>query len=470
MTQEEQLKSCEVCMNRTFDPEQGIVCGLTGNKPAFEDVCPNYTEDASALEDVAKRKVEAEKPAEIHGLFAFFLYFAVPVGAIATIISFFANYNSADYAGSRCLKAFDIVYLIFYLYFAFYTIYAFIKRKPDAVFFAKYLLIVLFLSNLVVLFTGSTDNGMMNNVGRLIGSLIWSVIFYVFLSTSEDVEDRIPKKTRGVKGLNKTLFILSLVLPILLFIGGIVELYGRNGAFASAEDQIEIVCKQNKASYPEDLGDGLFTTDMRVSDKKLVMEYMFQGVSKEAFSDSQLALMGFSGEEQMKMILPSLTSEDPIFPLMVKAGYDAEWRYNDEDGNFLYSVSVPNDLIASSLKDGYSYKTPREVFDRILSAFSEELPYELEEDCKVRHIDLSDDGSTLHYDILLVNTNSSMLAGLTPSYLKEYFTELLPYIQDAPLTVAKANEKNISFDFHADSNPMWKMSARFTSNDYSVED
>ena len=113
MTSEERVQKCQVCTKRKFDPASGIVCGLTGEKPGFEESCADYEEDSVAVVDEAKRKAEAEKPSEISGLLAFFLYFVIPVGIIATVISFIANYNSADYAGSFCLKAFDIVYLLF---------------------------------------------------------------------------------------------------------------------------------------------------------------------------------------------------------------------------------------------------------------------------------------------------------------------------------------------------------------------
>ena len=467
MTSEERIQKCQVCTKRKFDPASGIVCGLTGEKPSFEESCVDYEEDSVAVEDEAKRKIEVEKPSEISGLLAFFLYFVIPVGIIATVICFFANYNSADYSGSVCLKAFDITYLLFYLYFAIYTIYAFIKRKPDAVFFAKYLLIVLFLSNLLVLFLGADDNSFMNSTARLVGALIWGVIFYTYLFVSEDVKDRIPKETRKVKGLNKILFILSIVLPILLFVGGILEIVGKNGGFAGVEKQIELACERNRASFPSYSGNGIVSTDMRVEGKQLVMEYMNEDVTKDDIDPLMIELTKLSAEEKIKKSLASLTKQDAIFPMLVKAGYDVAWRYIDSEKEFLYSFSIPTESIAASLEPDYSYETPKESFAKIFDTYEKALPYELFEDCTVRGISLSDDGKTLRYDLLLNNTSNSILAGLTPSYLKDYMTELLPLMQvDVPLIVAEINGKDISFDFHADGNSMWKMSAKFTPKDY----
>ena len=464
MTREEKIKYCSVCKNRKLDIDRGIICSLTGDIALFENECENLVVDQ---EEVARQESEKDKAPEIKGFFAFFVYWAIPISLILTLISFISNFNSADYAGSFFLKAFDVVFILFYVYFCVYTIYAFAKRKPDAVFFAKYLLIILFLSNLLSLLGGTTGDGYFDSVPRMFTSMLWSIIFFVFLCCSEDVRDRIPKETRKVKGLNKVLFILSIVLPIVLMVLGIGEIAGKSGAFASAEKQIEMVCEQNKASFPSYQGNGLTSTDMYGEGKQLVYEFMNEDVSKDDIDPVVIELTKLSTEEKMKKVLSSLTSKDAIFPLLEKAGYDIVWKYNDGEGRFLYSFVIPKDLIASSMKPGYSYETPKETYGRIFDSYRKGLPYELLEDCTVRDISLSEDGNTLRYDLMLNNTNTSVLASLTPSYLKDYMTELLPMMQeDAPFVVAEINGKDISFDFHADCNSMWKMSARFTPKDY----
>jgi uncharacterized RDD family membrane protein YckC len=41
------LNFCRKCTNRKFDTSQGIVCGLTNQKPYFESECDGYIEDVS---------------------------------------------------------------------------------------------------------------------------------------------------------------------------------------------------------------------------------------------------------------------------------------------------------------------------------------------------------------------------------------------------------------------------------------
>ena len=36
---------CKYCNNRKFDTQKGIICSITGFKPDFDAVCPNYDED-----------------------------------------------------------------------------------------------------------------------------------------------------------------------------------------------------------------------------------------------------------------------------------------------------------------------------------------------------------------------------------------------------------------------------------------
>ena len=42
MEMEEKIKICKICKNKSFSDEKGIVCGLTGEKPTFENECPDF--------------------------------------------------------------------------------------------------------------------------------------------------------------------------------------------------------------------------------------------------------------------------------------------------------------------------------------------------------------------------------------------------------------------------------------------
>lgn len=56
MTREEQLQFCRVCKNKKMDLHKGIVCALTNEKPAFNNECEHYNEDADAVIKLGDKK------------------------------------------------------------------------------------------------------------------------------------------------------------------------------------------------------------------------------------------------------------------------------------------------------------------------------------------------------------------------------------------------------------------------------
>lgn len=59
MDRDERLKFCDVCTNRTFSSEKGLICNLTGEQASFELSCENYTPDTSAIERAEREELEA---------------------------------------------------------------------------------------------------------------------------------------------------------------------------------------------------------------------------------------------------------------------------------------------------------------------------------------------------------------------------------------------------------------------------
>ncbi|MCT4663762.1 MAG: inorganic phosphate transporter [Flavobacteriales bacterium] len=49
MTREEQLEFCKKCTNRAFSIDTGIICKLTKEPANFENSCPNFNVDNSAI-------------------------------------------------------------------------------------------------------------------------------------------------------------------------------------------------------------------------------------------------------------------------------------------------------------------------------------------------------------------------------------------------------------------------------------
>ncbi|UII23394.1 hypothetical protein [Fulvivirga ligni] len=56
MERSEQLKFCQACLNRQFDINKGVICGLTNDIATFEGHCPSYAEDFKAAEELKQRE------------------------------------------------------------------------------------------------------------------------------------------------------------------------------------------------------------------------------------------------------------------------------------------------------------------------------------------------------------------------------------------------------------------------------
>ena len=206
MTLEEKLKVCSICKNRKHSIKEGLVCGKTGTKPAFADECPDFDIDIAEQERLKKNTAElAEADHRRSGAFGFYIGF-IAAGALAFIMTFlaYAPFTLAD------LLSLPFLFAIFYVYFSAYAIYAYIEKKSDAIFIAKYLSVILFLAGLPILFTGNLTD-IIFNLGVPVG-------FFLFLTYSKEINKRMPKEERKLTNLNKVVVILSAVVLVLLWI------------------------------------------------------------------------------------------------------------------------------------------------------------------------------------------------------------------------------------------------------------
>lgn len=60
MERQHQLKFCQICKNRRFDLQKGIICGLTDEYATFETDCEEYAVDHDAYEK-QKEKDDARR-------------------------------------------------------------------------------------------------------------------------------------------------------------------------------------------------------------------------------------------------------------------------------------------------------------------------------------------------------------------------------------------------------------------------
>lgn len=61
------IKICQLCKNREFDPKQGIVCSLTAAKPTFVDQCADYIADQAAVQSEVRARSEKQSESINYG-------------------------------------------------------------------------------------------------------------------------------------------------------------------------------------------------------------------------------------------------------------------------------------------------------------------------------------------------------------------------------------------------------------------
>ncbi len=157
---------------------------------------------------------------DIKGWLSFFL-FTMVLGGLFSLILPIATFNVIEYGGSYILALTDVAFGAMLFALACYTAYSFTNRKPDSVFLGKVYTIAIFVSSLFVLFGGEFEETGIGSLKQIIRSLVWSTIWFSYLSVSNKVNEVIPKEFR--KKTSKDYYIVTalVVVPVLFLAIGV---------------------------------------------------------------------------------------------------------------------------------------------------------------------------------------------------------------------------------------------------------
>ena len=157
----------------------------------------------------------------IHGCLTFF-FFGITIGGVISAVYPIATFNAADYAGNLWLGAMDILLGIGMLAIAIYTTYAFTQRKPNAVFYGRLYVVLVFVTNIISLIN-DPDAGL-GGVKQTFKGVIWGIIWFLYLLYSEQVQEVIPKSFRKVNKFDWGILSAIIVVPFLCFTIGMSNL------------------------------------------------------------------------------------------------------------------------------------------------------------------------------------------------------------------------------------------------------
>ena len=120
MKRTDRLAQCKACKNRKFDPASGLLCGLTMQKPTFEEEsCPNRVSNEMTIEEKKKwNKLAKRNTIAISGLIAFFSIMLIKVCYKIFYRSFLHSYREDGFLWiiAIALSAIIIILICYMLY------------------------------------------------------------------------------------------------------------------------------------------------------------------------------------------------------------------------------------------------------------------------------------------------------------------------------------------------------------------
>lgn len=194
-------------INLEKDRKQIVQDRSEGNQQLQESVCRT---DNPSSED-------------IHGWLVLLL-FSIGAGGLVSALYPIFTYDIEEYGGSVVLALSDIVIGVALFALAVYTIYAFLKRKPNAVYLAKVYCVTVLIFNVVALLGGEFEESGINSISRLVRSLIWNIIWLVYLTKSEQVNDIIPRISRKIFNRDYYFTAAFVIVPLLMYGIGIADI------------------------------------------------------------------------------------------------------------------------------------------------------------------------------------------------------------------------------------------------------
>ena len=207
----------------------GQSCDLYVKRINLEKAEKQVNQDTTNINQtqIPSPQIDYPDPNEhIHGWLGFLL-FSMGLGGVFSAIYPIFTYNVEEY-GSHFLALTDVFLGVMLLALAIYSIYAFLKKKPNAVYLAKVYIIAVFVSNIIALLSGEFEETGIGSMPRLIRSLIWSIIWFLYLTLSEQVKNIIPKSYRKLFSHDYYITAAFVIVPLFMLGIGIADIQSQH--------------------------------------------------------------------------------------------------------------------------------------------------------------------------------------------------------------------------------------------------
>lgn len=253
---------------------------------------------------------------KIGGWLSLFLWIVL-LGGLFSAVYNIVTYDAADYANIVWLGAVDVFSGLSSLGVAIYTVYAFRERRPNAIFYARFYLIMIIVFNLLGLLgeTDETGIGTSRNHIRMVTNVI---IWLSFLHRSKQVQLVLPKSFRKVSGLDKKIVGTLIAIPVICFFIGFCQAL-RDGVLDDVNTRLEELVEERNAKCPMTICKGMTQTRIAIEDGYIV--YSVE-VDEDLYSIAAINSIKAQMKEDFIKEFETADPSDRLFIKLCKDGTD----------------------------------------------------------------------------------------------------------------------------------------------------
>lgn len=442
-SQKEKLQICSTCKKRSFDPNTGIICSLTYQKPTFDDECPTFDPDAGQIE----RQKSRNEPTAMSGWLKVFIWLGIGAGAILSSLI-----GGVTIAQEGFGWIFSTLYLITILaldVIAVAAIIAFYRGKSNAVALANTYIAMIALDGLFAILIAilTKDNSFFPQAIR---QFAWSAIWFTYLQKSDNVEALFPAESRSWKPFEKVVLAIYVLTTCLSTIA-IAYAFKNNrpqDLIYSTESYIDLSISEANKELPTTIDEGL--TLMRISKEndRITYTYRFDDVSISDFEPGFLDENTITAKQEALYNISQNPQADEFATACANEGYTLIYEYMDRTSVPLYSISIRPEEFKAAMEA--PYKCPTKTLQELIDRQNDRLPLPgMAEDASLLKISLAENDSELIYKIRLPEMSREEMSETSTASLREHLVtnwdELVS--NDPVIRLATINQLTIRFDF-----------------------
>lgn len=206
LSDQERIDLCKTCQKRKFDIKSGILCGITGEKPSFNKVCPNRIIDEEEVKIIQKKKEEL-RDSNFEYSQARGIWIGLAVGLISIIIPLIVLFINTPFFSLPLLL--DILPVVVLVMVGIKALIAYQRRKGSTIPLTTTYFIILALTYLLF------------GVGFLELAILLLLIggYLLYIHKSKDLNEMFPKSERKWSSFEKISIavVASYVILVILF-------------------------------------------------------------------------------------------------------------------------------------------------------------------------------------------------------------------------------------------------------------